>query len=76
MKEHLLFTAALDKIGIPYEFEKLEGAHEVSVLQRGAEASHSKVRGKIKEKGNKGGARGARRFFMPAALEKGRRIAL
>ena len=31
---------------------------------------------KIKEKGNKGGARGARRFFMPAALEKGLRFAL
>ena len=28
MEEHELFTGALDKMGIPYEFDKLEGAHE------------------------------------------------
>ena len=41
------------------------------MLQRGAEASHSKVRGKIKEKGNKGGARGTRRFLCLPHLKRG-----
>lgn len=46
MKEHLLFTAALDKIGIPYEFDKLEGAHEFQCFNEALKRAIIRFEGK------------------------------
>ena len=46
MKEHLLFTAALDKIGIPYEFEKLEGAHEFQCFNEALKRAIARFEGR------------------------------
>ena len=46
MKEHLLFTAALDKIGILYEFEKLEGAHEFQCFNEALKRAIARFEGR------------------------------
>ena len=46
MKEHELFTGALDKMGIPYEFDKLEGAHEFQCFNEALKRAIARFEGR------------------------------